>query len=139
MKARQKEWTNDWEILSLNGGILDGLATFEQPIDWEVADLRGGILDGLPATILPLSTFRLEAGMEPAPISRPRIDSIAPVAMGETQRPPPPAIALAGLAPEPTRGWARRWAPQLLGVAVAAGLAGFFTARTMGPVTAGLH
>jgi hypothetical protein len=128
MELRRTARKIDPEILRQAGGILDGIleklgvsdvrlvapsdARIERAIDPEIANLSGGLFGRLSAEEIPLEAFRLDEPGEPAPVSRPRIDSLAP-------------IAHSSVASEPERSPARRPVPWVLGYAMAAGVAGF--------------
>ncbi len=127
MDQRTSEQNVDPEILSQSGRILASILEKlgvppvaqvapprpakrrERALDLEVVNLSGGVFGHLPAEEIPLEDFRLD---EPAPLSRPRIDSLAPTAHASV---PPQA--------EPAR--ARRPVPWVLGGVMAAGFAGF--------------
>jgi hypothetical protein len=137
MSQRNRTRTIDREILSSSDAILDdiverlGISLYvapsgagehgEREVDAEVAGLRGSVFDGLPTREIPLEAFHID---EPAPASRPRIDSFAPITMGGASS-PPPAISPSSTPPEPERSRAWRRATWVLGHALAAGLAGF--------------
>jgi len=136
MDSRRKERKIDPEILRQSVGILDDILEklgtahvlhlarsgtderCEKPIDAELANLSGGIFGRLPAEPIPLEAFHVDELGEAAPVSRPRTDSVAP-------------IAYPSLPPEPERGRAWRPAPWVLPCAMAAGLAGFVATGTV--------
>jgi hypothetical protein len=127
MELRRTARKIDPELLAQAGGILDGILEklgvpcvhhvarsderFERAIDSEIANLSGGLFGEVSAMEIPLEAFHLDELGEPLPVSRPRIDSFAP-------------IAHPILPPGPEHGRARRPVPWILGYAMAAGVAG---------------
>lgn len=79
----------EYEILDLEGDLEPSSLRIKPPkISEELAMLSGGLFDALPRAEVPLDTFFPQT-VEPSYWSRPRSDSIAPVAANVTEEAPP--------------------------------------------------
>lgn len=82
----------EYEVVDLEGdldGAPLGLARPRRIVDDEIAMLSGGLFDKLPRAEVPLETFFPQTA-EPSYWSRPRSDSLPPVAASIEEEAPPP-------------------------------------------------